>query len=66
MSDEPVDLRAFTRETLLILWRTYLEAGRRADRNPELRHVVVDGLADVSRKLDELDDGSSTRRTPRV
>jgi hypothetical protein len=48
------DLREYTRESLLILWRTYCEAGLAADTD-ELRAFVVDGLADVEAKLQLID-----------
>jgi len=48
------DFRACTREMLLVLWRTYCEAGLVAPTN-EMRRIVVEGLTECLGKLLLLD-----------
>lgn len=54
----PEDVREYTRQTLLILWRTYCEAGLAADTD-ELRRFVAEGLTECLGKLLLIDGAES-------
>lgn len=50
----PEDVKEYTRQTLLILWRTYCEAGLAAT-DDEMRRFVAEGLTECLGKLLLLD-----------